>query len=1366
MSSVIACENETPGSTVGVSSPQKGWALALLVLALLAALSTVGTALALDERDITFWGPMEPVSLLPKGNAVWSDFQPTDWVSSPFTCTITVYDPDGLQPETAVYYTSIDGGITWMGGYTPETYSPVSTTVYITCPNLNYFPDGSANRIRFEILDIPGEVEGIPVEQIPVLWVDSTEPDSSVSTSGTYGIDWPGQITGTASDATSGVQRVEITIQRHDPAGWWNGSNWDIVPHWLLTSGSPTSWFYAFAPSDGETYTVQSRATDNAGNRETSYGVETFTYDISAPEAPTIDVIEPTPGTWSNTNCYTVTWTNPSNGVPIAAAYYSFTEPTSDEDYDGFVTGPDVSSIECLSVPGDGKYDIYIWLEDELGNRDYHNYAYREDAFWYDSTAPTLNWDYDRDPNSRGWFTSTVELSLYCDDPGVPDLGSGCDYIEWRHLGEEEWLIGGFIPVTDDAERVLEARGTDMAGNTQDPPVTITVPIDLHAPETVHEGRLPDHAGWYTAPVTVTLLVSDLVSGPDVSYYQVDGLGWLQGNFFTVSGEGAHNIEYYSVDMAGNIETPHTFTEEYRIDTIAPTTTSDFTGTVDCEGWSQGPVHVNLYASDPIPGSGLDHTEYLPPGAVVWQVGNSFDEAREGLWVYQVRSVDVAGNVEASVPITVGIDATAPGSPLQLQATPPGWSNVPTFTLSWQNPYLPEIAPIRYAYCKLDAPPVQDRDPDAIRAEPVDRTMTVVVTEEGEHDAYLWLEDCAGNVDYRNAGAWPSLFKYDASPPETGYAVNGQVGLDPEWYVSDVVITLTPEDAVSAPAETWYKVDGGPWQMSTSFPVAFVVSGDGWRRRIAFYSKDLAGNVEEIRHFFVSIDTTPPSSPIGLYAQPATCAQGTEFTLSWSNPVDLSGIGGVWYKVGSPPTHDGDGVLVSGWVESITVEVPEPSGQYPIYVWLQDVAGNADYTTAVSVTVCHDVDAPVTEATVDCSVPGQNGWCLGTVIVHLNALDPLSGLSQIRYCLDGGNWQIESVSGTMAEVTVSVGVEGAHTLSFYAVDRAGNEENTRSQQVKIDLRPPRAWASAPGYSKDTTFTVSWDGQDVTLGGSVACYDVQTKTDAWGTWTNWRVGVTGESDTFTGEPGHIYYFRVRATDEAGRTGSWSPDDAAYVYIDPLDNGDFSAGLNGWIVPPDNELPVQVLGSAEACGTSPEVVLGNPGLGWGNNNVPVGRAAIRREIQVPSAAQVPGLGIAFKYDIVTYDLLEYPEYPWDSFDVRVIDGQGIEHLVLRDGNRDPVYAPPPALRFDLGCREFVIDLTAYAGQRITIEWANWNRHDRWYNTWTYLDDVRLVVPRRVCLPLVTNEFGGVVGGYTARPMRYEPPWKRRVSPPRRR
>jgi len=91
-------------------------------------------------------------------------------------------------------------------------------------------------------------------------------------------------VCGTASDAGSGVAKVELSI-RQGSGDYWNGSAFASPTETFVSAAGTTSWSYALPAAslstDGQ-YTIRVRATDNAGNIEAASS-RTFTYDTSLP---------------------------------------------------------------------------------------------------------------------------------------------------------------------------------------------------------------------------------------------------------------------------------------------------------------------------------------------------------------------------------------------------------------------------------------------------------------------------------------------------------------------------------------------------------------------------------------------------------------------------------------------------------------------------------------------------------------------------------------------------------------------------------------------------------------------------------------------------------------------------------------------------------------------------------------------------------------------------------------------------------------------------------------------------------------------------------------------------------------------------
>ena len=88
-------------------------------------------------------------------------------------------------------------------------------------------------------------------------------------------------------------------------------------------------------------------------------------------------------------------------------------------------------------------------------------------------------------------------------------------------------------------------------------------------------------------------------------------------------------------------------------------------------------------------------------------------------------------------------------------------------------------------------------------------------------------------------------------------------------------------------------------------------------------------------NFPLKVDVTPPAAPQNLSADPSVWTNAESFTVTWTNPYDVSPVVGAWYKLDSPPSSANDGVYVSS-TNAISGIKPAADGEHKIYVWLQD----------------------------------------------------------------------------------------------------------------------------------------------------------------------------------------------------------------------------------------------------------------------------------------------------------------------------------------------------------------------------------------------------------------------------------------------
>ncbi|WP_202079343.1 OmpL47-type beta-barrel domain-containing protein [Caldalkalibacillus salinus] len=151
--------------------------------------------------------------------------------------------------------------------------------------------------------------------------------------------------------------------------------------------------------------------------------------------------------------------------------------------------------------------------------------------------------------------------------------------------------------------------------------VEVEIISDITPPETT--SNITDE--WLNTSFTVELTATDDKSGVESTYYAVNGAEFTEGTHFTIEEEGVHEVRYYSVDVAGNVEEEHV--EEVKIDLTVPSTTSNIS-----DEWHNASFTVELTSEDNL--SGVESTYYAVNGGEFTE-GTHFTIEEEG--VHEVR---------------------------------------------------------------------------------------------------------------------------------------------------------------------------------------------------------------------------------------------------------------------------------------------------------------------------------------------------------------------------------------------------------------------------------------------------------------------------------------------------------------------------------------------------------------------------------------------------------------------------------------------------------------------------------------------------------------------------------------------------------
>jgi len=173
----------------------------------------------------------------------------------------------------------------------------------------------------------------------------------------------------------------------------------------------------------------------------------------------------------------------------------------------------------------------------------------------------------------------------------------------------------------------------------------------------------------------------------------------------------------------------------------------------------------------------------------------------------------------------------------------------------------------------------------------------------------------------------------------------------------------------------------------------------------------------------------------------------------WYNP---NGFGNYWSDWTSPDTNM-DGIV---------------DNPYVIY----GLAGAKDYYPLTQPGNTSIDELPPTTMAVLSGTAGLNDWYLSDVTITLTATDSESIVNYTRYRIDGGSWQNYSSPFVIS-------IEGNHTLEFYSVDVAGNIEDIRFVQVKIDKVAPFlsiSYLDGIAFPADA-IVIEWNVSDETSG---------------------------------------------------------------------------------------------------------------------------------------------------------------------------------------------------------------------------------------------------------------------------------------------
>lgn len=482
--------------------------------------------------------------------------------------------------------------------------------------------------------------------------------------------------------------------------------------------------------------------------------------------------------------------------------------------------------------------------------------------------------------------------------------------------------------------------------------------------------------------------------------------------------EGANQTQQVFVtDQVGNSAT--LTSPAVKIDWTAPVTTSAISGTIvpGVTAWYKDSVQVTLTKTDSL--SGVRSTSYALDGGTSQNYVSPVTIQTDGSHTFYYWSSDNAGNNESQHVITFRIDANAPST--QISTGSGFYASPATVTLTATD----SGTGVANTFYRIDSGATQ--------------TYSTPFTVSGDTNRQIvyWSVDGAGHTESQHF----YMLKLDGSAPSTAISTSGTNGWN-GWRTSAVQVTLSPTDARSGVAATYYTVDGGPVQ---TYSGPFMIDGSAIHQ-LNYWSVDNVGNTEVQKSEAVKIDKDAPvtqSSLSGPVGNNDYFKGSVQVTLSASDSVAGLASMGTSYKIDNGPQMSySSPFTVSG------------DGTHTVSYWSTDLAGNQASPSMVTLKI--DATAPVTQGAA-AGTTAVNGWYTAQVEVTLSATDIQSGVDSTFYAIDGGVSQPYTAAFTISN-------SGTHTVLYGSIDRAGNVEYQQTMIIKIDVDAPITQAALAGTS--------------------------------------------------------------------------------------------------------------------------------------------------------------------------------------------------------------------------------------------------------------------------------------------------------------
>ncbi|HEY7690722.1 MAG TPA: chitobiase/beta-hexosaminidase C-terminal domain-containing protein [Gaiellaceae bacterium] len=785
----------------------------------------------------------------------------------------------GFASNEGVDYKLDDSSGATLGGSPANVDASGSATVSITLPR----PSDGPHSIY-----AVGNATPYPSQASAAVLVDTTPPTSSAS--GNDGA-WHASDVTVALSAADGAGSSGVKDIRYEVDG---GTLQTISG----ASGNVTISAVPGGSNDG-VHTLTFFATDNAGNDEAPAHSVTVEIDTTKPSTSLTTSPSSPDGTngWFTQAGVQFSLAGSDANAGVAQSFYTV---------DG---GPTQTYSGAVTVSGQGTHAITYWSADNAGNTEAANTAQLRLDTVEPSTSTAVS---PAAPNgSGGWYVTTPSFTL-----SASDATSGVASTLYKIDSGATQTYSGAVSIPD-GQHTVSYWSVDAAGNVESATTTATIKVDTVKPSTsiAISPASPDGTnGWRVSATTFTLSGSDASSGVGSTFYRIDAGATQTYSGSAVSiAQGTHTVSYWSVDTAENVESANTTT--IKVDTVKPSTSLTTTPAVPdgSNNWfKRSSVTFTLAASDAT--SGVANSYYTLDGGGQQTYSGTVTVSGQGDHTVTYWSTDTAGNTETATTTHIKLDNVAPTSSLAL-TNKTGGSFLSGTTIyyrggagnsgsfSIQNTLTDATSgPASSTFAALGGTATgwTHTTPD-VKSTPAGGPYVSNLFSWSAGTASSPTEVVTGADAAGNSAAAPTLtLTNDATAPST---TDNTASIGSTCKNTNQTVTLSPTDAGSGAAATYYTTNGSTPTTSSSQGTSIVLSTDG-TYTIKYFSVDNVGNQEGVKtaSTTICIDKTAPAPTNVVLANGGTVGSadsGDTLTITYSEQLDATTFCSTWGNSGT-----------------------------------------------------------------------------------------------------------------------------------------------------------------------------------------------------------------------------------------------------------------------------------------------------------------------------------------------------------------------------------------------------------------------------------------------------------------------------------